>query len=143
MGERSGRSSDTARLEGGGNVDDDVMEEAAEMAAVEAEEAVADADRAEKKLGLLVPLATDIDSLARLVSLLRNCCLCCRCFDNKGNDERGGDDDDDDDDDRMNATGIVVVIVVVVLVVVVLARTLILPNTSMATMVVMTVIAKW
>jgi hypothetical protein len=140
MGERSGRSSDTARLEGGGNVDDDVMEEAAEMVAVEAEAAVADADRAKKKLGLLVPLATDIDSLVRVVSLLRNCCLCCRCFDNNGNDDRGGGGDDDD---RMNATGIVVVIVVVVLVVVVLARTLILPNTSMATMVVMiAVIAK-
>ena len=138
MGERSGRSSDTARLEGGGNVDDDVMEEAAETAAVEAE-AVADADRAKKKLGLLVPLATDIDSPVRVVSLLRKCCLCCRCFDNNGNDDRGGDDDDD----CMNATGIVVVIVVVVLVVVVLARTLILPNTSMATVVVMiAVIAK-
>ncbi len=69
MGERSGRSSDTARLEGG-NVDDDIMEEAAE-AAVETVAAVV-ADRAKK---LLVPLATNIDSLAG-VPLLRNCCLC-------------------------------------------------------------------
>ena len=71
MGERSGRSSDTARLEGG-NVDDDIMEDAAE-AAVEAEAAAAAAARAKK---LLVPLlATDIDSLAD-VPLLRNCCFC-------------------------------------------------------------------
>lgn len=66
MGERSGRSSDTARLECG-NVNDEIMEEAAE-AAVEA----AVADRATKSL---VPLATNIDSLAG-VPLLRNCCFC-------------------------------------------------------------------
>ena len=81
MGERSGRSSDTARLDcGGGNDDDDdnddVMIDEAAVAGEEAEvdKGVAAADRAK-----LVTLATAID-FSLLCEKTRICCCCCCCF---------------------------------------------------------------
>jgi len=68
IGERSGRSSDTARLEGGGKSDDVADDEIAEVVAAvvdAAAEAAAAADRAK-----LVTLATDIDFFDA------NCCCC-------------------------------------------------------------------
>lgn len=91
IGERSGRSSDTARLEGAGT--SDVVEAATVVAAVDA----AAADRAK-----LVTLATDID----FVFVDADCCCCCCCCPSGVNTDDDDDDDDEDDiDDEANGNG--------------------------------------